>query len=186
MLNKFLATFLLTCSFACSENPVVRDCAPEDFDCYDKVCKDAKDEFRCVIGFLPTPGLVGSQYFDDVFGKAVSKASPCVNEKTTAAFFETLALMQTTGYYLDGELAESVPFIVGNLCLSSMRCLESAFKSANLGARNIIMEELEYRSASDDETFGELTECRNKLNAFLKANKIEFNSTAGDRGANSK
>jgi hypothetical protein len=186
MLNKFAVLFISTCLFIYAEEYDKNPCKSGDIYCffslidsnrYDKVCKDAKDEFRCVIELLPAQGLVGSQYFEDVYREAADKADPCVNEKTTAAFFESLALMRTTGYYLDGELAESVPFIVGDLCLNSMQCLESAFKSANLGARNIIMEEVEYQIDYDVENSAELIKCRNKIRAFLKANKIEFNST---------
>ncbi|MDR2153204.1 MAG: hypothetical protein LBO72_10310 [Helicobacteraceae bacterium] len=138
---------------------------------YDGVCKDAKDEFRCVIELLPTQGLVGSKYFDDVYWEAYKSARTCSSPKNVTAFFESLALMKTTGYYLDGELAESVPFIVENLCLDNMQCFESAFKSASLDARNIIMEELKYQIDGGHEHTEELIACKNKIITLNKSLK---------------
>ncbi|MDR2152012.1 MAG: hypothetical protein LBO72_04245 [Helicobacteraceae bacterium] len=79
--------------------------------------------------------------------------------------------MKTTGYYLDGELAESVPFLVENLCLGNMQCFESAFKSANLDARNIIMEELKYQIDGGYEHTEELIACKNKIITLNKSLK---------------
>ncbi|MDR2152011.1 MAG: hypothetical protein LBO72_04240 [Helicobacteraceae bacterium] len=76
--GKF-AVFAFICSFIYAENFDKNPCKsddPDDIIClfhlidsnmYDGVCKDAKDEFRCVIELLPAQGLVGSKYFDDVY-----------------------------------------------------------------------------------------------------------------------
>ncbi|MDR2639527.1 MAG: hypothetical protein LBC09_06815, partial [Helicobacteraceae bacterium] len=182
MLDRFLVVSLLIYAFAYADNPSAKECAPEDFDCYsallrsniyDGVCKNADDEFRCVIDLLPAQGLVGSKYFDAVYYEAADKAATCLNQESAAAFFETLALMKTTGYFLDGELSESLPSIVGDLCLNNMQCFENAFKSASASARDIIVQNLEYAPHYDDQHFMELTECKDKIGKLFNSEQIK-------------